>query len=273
MNALSLSYFGINIKILCWFELNEEKVISILKKYLPGIDADNEEVDCIAKTEIRLIKADEKHESLKVIHQSLENVILEMKAPSLNEFTVLGLLKPALDYILSGKRCLYFLHSAGLWVGDNAVLLWGTRAAGKTTLIDYFKGKKYATVNDERIGLLMEGSYQTLEKHRNDVIPVSKLSLIIVPYIIPEGPLKIVPIKEDSFLYELFHETSISVRGLDAYQGNLILQSLDNEMLSRKRMEWCRGFVRKMKDNAFFVEGTVESIYRWINDYCEGEKR
>ena len=272
MKTLIFYYFKIRVTVQYYLNINEIKTMNILTKYLPGITSKEKDNECIANINIKFIEVTKKKDVLKVLRKSFNCIEIEFALSSLNEFTILGLLKPAVDYILSGKYSLYFLHSAGFWINDKAVLLWGTRAAGKTTIINYYKSNNYRIVNDERIGISSEDNYLLTSKWKKYLIPVNNLSLMLVPYIIPEGPLKIEPINEESFLHELFHEASITVRCLGAYQGTSVLQSLDNQLISKKRIKWCKDIVAQMKNNIYFIEGTVCDIFAWINNYFKEHK-
>ena len=263
MNFLNADYMGFLLGVKSQQALDIGKTHEVLLHYLPGIRFIDDPVN-------------EQYLSLEIIISGCHSIDeercswsrenkLEVRLNTVTPYPylILGIFHSAVDLFLQEKG-FFFLHSSGVLVGKSGILFWGKRADGKSTLAKLFSERGFKSIHDDRVGIADDDVMLNFRRYEIPLLEKKNLALMLTPKIIPAGTLRYWPLIQHSFLYELFCELSDSVRSNGVIEGNISLQSLDNPSVSAKRLSFCQDVAERLKECAFFIEGTANDIFEWV---------
>lgn len=266
MEKLYAHYCGISLEVESEVEIAKDKVYSNLEKYLPGIvlKDNNNLINNKGQITLKIKKCLSKKEQDGFLDiRSSDEVNIIVKSLKVYPFLILTAWTTAIDFILQNEG-IYFLHSASVLVNGQGLLFWGERADGKSTLSKLMQEVGHTVIHEDRVGL--NDSVRSEIKTDVPLINEKNINLLLTPKIIPEGKLRMWSLKPHSLRYELYCELTKNIRGVGAIEENIIFQSLDNKELASKRLQFCKKLERRLKEEAYFIEGTPEDICKFIKN-------
>lgn len=258
MKIMKFKYDEILVSISVNSEYDNVDVQNILSKYIQGLVVlEKEEVDFKYSIEININYVLTKCNGTLNIKDNVININIDTN--NINGYLILGVLKTSIEYFMQQKG-VYFLHGAGLRLGESEILIFGKRADGKSTISEFYS-KFGEVIGDERIGLC-EGDAKI--DMNIPVVNIEKIKYIITPKILTIGSLEKWNILQHSLRYELYVELSENIRGCCAFEDQIVFQSIDNDILSKKRALFCEKIANLYRDSSYFIEGTKEDIIKFL---------
>lgn len=263
MEYFYADYGGISLSVQSELFIEKEKLTTILEHYLPGVSIEQEESSStFANVRINVKKSEIEKGSWKDV--SINSIVAEINTQVLKPFLILGIWTSTIDYFLQDKG-IFFFHSACGIIQDKGVLFWGKRADGKSTLSSEISNRKHILLHDDRVGL-NHGSFR-LTNSKIPVLEETKIQLLLTPKIFSLGELRYWKVSQHSLRYELYCELSQNIRCVGTIEGKITMPSIDNDSLSSKRLDFCEKLSARLKDAAFFIEGTPQDVIHFIETF------